>query len=283
LTQSSVSEQSGLRGFLNQGGLWRLLLVVAVYVVIYLGAGWVGSQFSGDFKGDDLLSSVGSVFFQLTLALIVGAVVLVLFTSYMGWNADLFGRQRVYRSWWMWIAPVVVGLPILFRVLSIDWGRHGVDVVALVFATGLLIGFCEELLTRGIGVKMLRDAGHSEWAVAALSSLVFALLHANNLFSGQAVSTVGFTIIYTFAFGVLMYLTMRVTGFLIAAIVMHALTDPTTILATGGIDEITSDASGSGLVALVGVSTFLLIFTGYVLLIFIRGRADEPAQPALST
>jgi hypothetical protein len=80
-----------------------------------------------------------------------------------------------------------------------------------------------------------------------------------------------------------MYLTMRVTGFLIAAIVMHALTDPTTILATGGIDEITSDASGSGLVALVGVSTFLLIFSGYVLLIFIRGRADAPAQPALST
>ena len=282
MTQLSTHDDRGLRGFLNQGGLWRLLLVVVVYMGIYLGAGWVGSQFAGEFKGDDLLSSMGSVFFQITLALIVGAIVLVAFSSYMGWTAELFARQRVYRSRWMWIAPVVVALPILLRVFSIEWGRHGFDVVALVFVTGLLIGFVEELLTRGIGVKMLRDGGHGEWAVAALSSLVFALLHANNLFSGQAFSTVGFTVIFTFAFGVLMYLTMRVTGFLISAMIFHALTDPTTILATGGIDEVTSDASGSGLTALVGLSTFLLIFAGYVLLIFIRGRVATSEESAPS-
>jgi membrane protease YdiL (CAAX protease family) len=272
LSQLSTHDDRGLRGFLNQGGLWRLLLVVVVYMAIYLGAGWVGSQFAGEFKDEDLLSSLGSVFFQLTLALVVGAIVLMAFSSYMGWTAEMFARQRIYRSWWMWIAPVVVALPVLLRAFSIEWGGPGFDVVALVLVTGLLIGFTEELLTRGIGVKMLRDAGHGEWAVAALSSLVFALLHSTNLLSGQAFSTVGFTVIYTFAFGVLMYLTMRATGFLIWAMIFHALTDPTTILATGGIDEITSDASDSGLIALVSLSTFLLVFVGYLLLIFIRGR-----------
>ena len=83
-------------------------------------------------------------------------------------------------------------------------------MVALVLATGLLIGFVEELLTRGIGVKMLRDAGHGEWAVAALSSLVFALLHtASTCSPARRSRPSAFTIIYTFAFGVLMYLTLR--------------------------------------------------------------------------
>jgi len=71
---------------------------------------------------------------------------------------------------------------------------------------------------------------------------------------------------------------MRVTGFLIWAMILHALTDPTTILATGGIDEITSDASDSGLIVLVSLSTFLLIFAGYVLLIFIRGRVSSSEE-----
>ena len=63
-----------------------------------------------------------------------------------------------------------------------------------------------------------------------------------NLFSGQAVTTVAFTVFYTFGFGVLMYLTLRVTGFLVWAMLVHGLTDPTTILASGGIDEVATGA-----------------------------------------
>jgi len=110
-------------------------------------------------------------------------------------------------------------------------------VVALIFATGLLIGFVEEVLTRGIAVKMLRDAGHSEWVVAAVSSLLFAVMHSINLFAGAAPLVVAVTVFYAFGFGVCMYLSMRVSGFLLVAIVLHGLTDPTTILATGGLDD----------------------------------------------
>ena len=195
----------------------------------------------------------------------------------MGWNREMYGRQRIYRSWWMWIAPLTVLTPIMLRVLGIDWGRHGFDLVALVLATGLLIGFVEELLTRGIGVKMLRDAGHGEWAVAALSSLVFALLHSVNLLSGQALSTVGFTVVYAFAFGVLMYLTLRTTGFLVGAMILHGLTDPTTILAVGGIDQLRSGSESNDLLDAAGLVTIPLIAIGYVLLIFIRGKAEPVA------
>ncbi len=246
-------------------------------MAIYLGCGKLVSQFAGHFVDDSLLSSVGSVFFQVTLSLIVGAVVLVAISSYMGWTAELYARQPIYKSRWMWIAPVVVALPIVLRLFGIDWGLHGFDVVAFLVVTGLLIGFVEELLYRGISVKMLRDGGHGEWAVAAVSSLLFGLSHGVNIFTGQEFGTVAFTVVYAFAFGVLMYLTMRVTGFLLVAMILHGLTDPTTILASGDLDKVATGTSSTGVLALAGIVTFLLILAGYVLLIFIRGKVASPS------
>ena len=149
-------------------------------------------------------------------------------------------------------------------------------MVVFLLATGLLIGFVEELAYRGLGVKMLRDGGHGEWAVAALSSLVFGLSHLANLINGQSFATVGSTVVYTIAFGVLMYLSMRVTGFLVGAMILHGLTDPTTILATGAVDELkTTTAAANGFLSGAAGWTFLLILAGYVLLIFIRGRVTD--------
>ena len=89
-------------------------------------------------------------------------------------------------------------------------------------------------------------------------------------------ATVGFTVVYTFAFGVLMYLTLRSTGFLVGAMILHGLTDPTTILAVGGIDELRTGSESNDLLDAAGLFTIPLIAIGFVLLIFIRGKA-EPA------
>ncbi|WKG09389.1 CPBP family intramembrane metalloprotease [Nocardia sp. PE-7] len=268
-------EQRGLRGFMNRGGFWRFLAFVVVYLAIYLAAGFVIGRVGGHYVDDDLLSSLGSVFVQVTAALIVGAIVLAAFSAYLGWNRELYGRQPIYRSKWMWIAPVIVGIPIVLRVLGIDWGRHQADIVALMLVTGLLVGFVEELTYRGFGVKMLREAGHGELVVAALTSLAFALSHSTNLLGGQSIKVVGPTILYTFSFGVLMYLTMRVTGFLLGAMVMHGLTDPTTMLATGGVDEVATDASSGGFLQAAGLFTMIVIISGYLLVLFVRGRVTD--------
>ena len=132
-----------------------------------------------------------------------------------------------------------------------------------VLLSGLLVGVVEELMYRGFAVKMVRSGGHGECAVAALPPGLRPLAqHEPDL--GQAITTVAFTVFYTFGFGVLMYLTLRVTGFLVWAMLVHGLTDPTTILASGGIDKVSTGGSTSGLLTPRASFTFPLRFIGII-------------------
>ena len=85
-----------------------------------------------------------------------------------------------------------------------------------------------------------------------------------------------------------MYLSQRVIGFLVGAMILHGLTDPTTILAVGGVDELKTSGHGNGLLDAAGIVTFPLILLGFVLLIFVRGhvarsRVGEPAMAGTET
>ena len=267
---------NGWTAFWNRGGFWRAVLAAVVYIAIYLGAGFlVGRLFGDQIDVDDLLGTPQSVFFGLMVPLIIGSIVLVVFIASVGWFRPLFSRQPIKGKWWMWVAPVLVAVAIVLRLFGIDYGSYKPSVVALVLITGIFIGFAEETLTRGIVVKMLRDSGKSEWVVMVLSSLVFALLHASNLFS-MPLLTVLPTIGFTFAFGICMYLTLRVTGNLIWPIILHALYDPTLFLASGGIDHVPAGGQ-SALLVLAGPANIVYIVIAVVALIFVRGRVPNTA------
>lgn len=132
----------------------------------------------------------------------------------------------------------------------------------------------EEVLTRGVAVRMLRRAGHSERVVMVLSSLLFALLHSANALSGQALGVVAVTVLFTFGFGVCMYLTMRVTGTLWAAVLLHGLYDPTLFLSAGGIDRTTSAGDVNVALTLAGPANLLCIVIAVAALFLVRGRAQ---------
>ena len=128
---------------------------------------------------------------------------------------------------------------------------------------------------------MLRDAGSKELVVALVSSLYFAASHAANAIGGMAPLTVVITVAYTFFFGVLMYLTLRVTGRLVWAILIHGLFDPTLFLASGGVDE--SNATGQNVfLAIAGPSNFVIIVVGLVLVFFVRGRVTTAHESGTS-
>jgi len=270
---SDTADQRGLRGFFNKGGFGRLLVVVIAYMVSYLGASKIPSIF-GWGKGS-LLTDASTVFWQLIFALTVGAVVLAAFTAWLGWNGELYGRQRIYRAWWMWLGPIIALIPPAMRAAGIDWGGRPLEVVGLVLFSGLFIGFVEELLCRGIAVKMLRDGGHGEFIVALLSSVTFALLHSANLLSGQSLRTTAIQIFYTLGFGVLMYLVLRSTRYLVIAMALHAFTDPMGVLANGGISDAATATDLSPLLNFAGLLTIPVGLAGIILLLFVRGRYGQ--------
>ncbi|MGY0536267.1 CPBP family intramembrane glutamic endopeptidase [Nocardioides sp. YJ-D4] len=273
-----MEESPSDAGFWERAATWKAVLFVVAYLAFYLAMGQVVDRvFAGRIDGDDVLADPSSIVFGLALAIAVGAIALLVFAARVGWLGAVFGPQPIRGRAWMWVAPALVVAAIVAHVIGIDWGRwSGGQLAALAFL-GLCVGLAEEIATRGIVVKILRDAGHAEAFVAVASSLLFALMHTVNLFSGMSATTVAVTVVYTFGFGMCMYLTMRVTGTIWAAIVLHALTDPTTILSAGGLDE-AGAGQGGGTAMIATTITVVLVVFAVVAAFLVRGTVSPAAR-----
>lgn len=265
------------RGFFERPTLGKAVLVIAGYLAYYLLVGLaVGAVFGDEVDKDNVLATGAGIFFGLVLPIGIGAVTLVGFTAFIGRLRSVFGRQPAAGRPWMWIGPGLVLIAVVSHAAATDWSTWRPEQILLLALLGVCVGLAEELATRGLAVQMLRGAGHSERFVMVVSSLLFALMHVINLLSGMKASTVLLTVVYTFGFGVCMYLVMRLTGTIWSAIVLHALTDPTTFLASGGVDEAVTDHTG-GWSLLASAATILMIAFSLVAVFLVREDRRAPA------
>jgi membrane protease YdiL (CAAX protease family) len=280
LSDESVQAMSGWARFWNRGTWWKAVILVVAYAVVYQLLGLLTSTLFGDLvDAENLFGSVSSIFLGLALPILLGGVLLLLFGWSIGAVPRVFGRQPIAGRGWMWLAVLLVLIPIVLRLLATDWSAYTVAIVLTVLFAGLCVGFAEELLTRGYVVNLLRSAGHTERVVMVISSALFALLHSTNVFTGQSLVTVAITVVYTFGFGAMMYLSMRVTGSVVWAILLHAATDQTTILATGGIDAHGDAAGAEGLISIAGIFNWLYILFALIAIFIVKGRVKD-TRPA---
>lgn len=134
------------------------------------------------------------------------------------------------------------------------------------------MGFAEELITRGVVVNAMRKHGYGEWMVMFVSALTFALLHSG-YFQSMGIVGGSIQVIYTFFFGVLMYLALRVTGSIIGPMLLHASTDPSVFLNTGAIGDTSAAPQSATVLDLIGAfSQWGTMLVGLVLIFFVRGR-----------
>jgi len=260
---SLSGSQSSWQRFWERGDWWRGVLLAAVYYGVYqllslLVGAVIGTE--GGIRGEK--HSAMDVFIGTGLPIVLGVAVLLAFAASLGWLRELFGTQAVRGRRWMWVGIVVVLVINISAFGSIDFADAGAALIASWLLTGLFVGLAEELLTRGLVVNLMRKAGRGEIAVALVSSAVFAALHAGNFFtSDQGLGTTAEQVVYTFFFGIIMYLALRVTGRLIWPILLHASTDPTLFLFAG------HPTTGNALIIIPSLSTYLVIVTGLILLI----------------
>ncbi len=264
------------RRFWNKGGWWKALLLAAVYYGLYqLAALLINLAFGHLVDKQNVFANGLSVFIGIGAPILVAGILLTLFALSLRWLKQLFGRQPIRGSWWMWIGVAIVVVFNILRFASVDYAGWNAGAVVAVLVTGLFIGFTEEILTRGFAVNLLRRGGYGERSVMLLSSLIFAALHSGNVFSGQNPIVVGFTVVYTFAFGIVMYVTLRVTGNLIWPMLLHASTDPSVILLAGGVDATGGNLHPGPLAGIAGLGNYAVIIFAVIPIIFVRGRVER--------
>ncbi|MBF4588696.1 CPBP family intramembrane glutamic endopeptidase [Curtobacterium sp. VKM Ac-1395] len=254
---NTTAERSGWARFWNDGRWWKALVLAVGYLAIYEPASLLMAPFV-PYIGDE--DSTSYVLVLIAVPVLIGGLVLVGFGATVGWLRSTFERQSIRGRRWMWIA---IGVVLVFNVLrfaSIDYSAAGFDWVAAWLLAGLVIGFSEELLTRGHVVRIMRSSGHSEVAVGLVSAALFALLHGSNLFTGQALGPTLLQMVYTFFFGFCMYLALRVTRTIVAPILLHASTDPSIFMQ--GTHPVTG-----GLASLAQLGNIAVVLVGVVLLI----------------
>ncbi|MFF1831307.1 type II CAAX prenyl endopeptidase Rce1 family protein [Paenarthrobacter sp. NPDC058040] len=258
------------KSFWEKGGWWRAVLLAAVYFVLY---NLCSLAFGPLLAGIPDRNSAAFILVVYALPILVGCGLLVLFGWSVAWLKELFARQPIRGKGWMWIAVIAVLAFNILRFATIDYDSVGFDVVATWLLAGLFVGFAEETLTRGFVVNLLRKARYREIVVAVVSAAVFAGLHAGNLLSGQSLFATLVQLLYTFAFGICMYLALRLSGSLIVPILLHASTDPSIFLQS-------AHAASGPLAAIAGLGNIVVIVVGLGSLFFIRGRVAATAFDA---
>ncbi|SFR71282.1 hypothetical protein SAMN05428970_1154 [Agromyces sp. CF514] len=202
---------------------WIGILVWIAYVIVVFTVGLL-SGVPYDQYGD----SGDTLFRAPVLFLAAGAVLLVIATSVLGWWKPALREERRSRHAWPIIAPALMALSIVISLaVGVDWSGIDGGYLAGLLLLGALVGFNEELVTRGILLTSLRGTVREVWVWFTTSAL-FGLMHATNLFFGQELVPTLQQIGFAFLGGTAFYIVRRVSGSLIWAMALHGAWDITT-------------------------------------------------------
>lgn len=199
----------------------------------------------------------------------VAAVALALFVTWAGWwRATLVETPRLHRPWLL-AALLLAMLGFIATMLATtDFGGIAPRHLALLATATLLVGFCEEMLTRGVALVALRGSLRSEVAAWFASTALFGLLHASNALFGVGALAL-LQVLLAFCVGTGLYLLRRLGGTLLLPMLVHAAWDFATL--TGDLD---TRPMAMGAVALIMATYALSLGLAWVVL---RGDHGPPA------
>ncbi|WP_285025421.1 CPBP family intramembrane glutamic endopeptidase [Plantibacter sp. ME-Dv--P-122b] len=205
---------------------------VWIGLAIYLGyiAVVFTVQLASGVRYDELGESGSNLFFGAGLSLIIAAVLLAITTTLLGWwRPAVFDRHRSVR--WPIIAPILMVVALVFNLISTDWAAFDGAFLAAALVI-ILVGFTEEITTRGLLLTGLRSRLGEGW-VWFVTSVLFAAMHLLNA-TGQALGATLQQVVFAFVAGTVFYILRRVTGTLVWAMVLHGLWDFSTFALSHG-------------------------------------------------
>jgi len=207
----------------------RVWIGLAIYVG-YVTVVFLVQQLSG-VPYTELGDSGSNLFLGAGLSLIIASVLLAVTTTMLGWwRPALLDRHRSVR--WPIIAPILMAIAVIINLVATDWSAYDGAFFAASIVL-ILVGFTEELTTRGLLLTGLRGQLNEVW-VWLITSALFALMHLVNTLSGQAIGPTLQQVGLAFLAGTIFYILRRTTGSLIWALVLHGLWDFSTFALSRG-------------------------------------------------
>jgi uncharacterized protein len=242
---------------------------LAVYLAY---AGWVFAAWT--FFDIDY-ASVGeqpNLLSAVILPLGIAAIALSAFNSLAGWWQPATREPRTRKSAFLAVLLLLMAGFIGVNLYATGWAAIGMQHVLVLAAAMLLVGFCEEMVTRGVLLTALRGSMGSEAWVWFISTSLFGLMHATNAFFGLG-SAALVQVVLAFCAGTGLYLVRRLTGNLWVAMGVHALWDFSSL--AHGLAP--AAASPGAFVFLAGVYAVSIVFV----IIVLRARpAGTPSHRA---
>jgi len=218
-------------------GIW--LLYVTIIVILQKSSGIPYTDF-----GD----STSNMWQGIIPSLAVGSAVIGLLGMWMGWWGAAIRDQHRTRVGWTLIAPVIYLVIAAGTFAGTDWGKVSGGFLLVALSLGILVGFAEELVCRGMLLVGLRGSFH-EVAVWALTCVFFGIMHGANIFLGAPVRDTVMQVVMAGVQGSAFYILRRYFGTLVWAMLLHGLWDMSIFV---------HDQSGAG-VALVGALVWVAL------------------------
>lgn len=201
-----------------QPRVWIGLLILIAYVAIVFAIQVLSGVPFTDF-GDN----GANLFLGAGVSLIVTAVLLAITTTLLGWWGPALHDRHPARHRWPLIAPGLMAVGLLINLVSTDWGSYDVAFFGASLVL-LLVGFTEELTTRGLLLVGLRSRLSEVW-VWLITSALFGLMHLVNALNGADLGPTVTQVLSAAGGGTIFYVLRRVTGSLVWAMVLHGLWD----------------------------------------------------------
>jgi membrane protease YdiL (CAAX protease family) len=223
------------------------VIVYLIYNAIIFGT-WaaVGADYT-NLVGRDVIAT------SLVLPLFLGAVFLVATITWMGWWRPVMTETRLGRfGWAMWLVIAVMVGFILVNAANANWSAvTGIHLLFLI-AAGVLVGFNEEALTRGVLVVGWRGSTSNEVWVWFWAMLLFGLMHLPNGFFGAGFVASSVQVVFAILAGSGFYLIRRISGTLLIPMILHGAWD------FASLTHIASEGADSPLKHPFQIGTYLL-------------------------